>query len=59
MKKLCRILGKPHEGPRIRESFSDCGEEPGSLYASWKSNLAKAQLKEQLLKLLEEEGFKR
>lgn len=31
-KKLSQILGEPAEKPRIRESYSDCGEEAGSLF---------------------------
>ncbi len=59
VKKLNQILGEPYEGPRIRESFSDCGEEPGSLYVGWKSELTKDQLRKQIIQFLEKEGFKR
>lgn len=34
--RLKRVLGEPVEGPRVRSSHSDCGEETGSLVVSWK-----------------------
>ncbi len=56
IKKLCSLLGMPSEGPRTRMSYSDCGEEPGSLVVSWKSEKTAKEWTEGLMKLLEMEG---
>ncbi len=56
VKKLAKVLGEPVESPRIRESMSDCGEEAGALFTSWKGK-GTEKVKE-ILRLFEEEGFK-
>lgn len=59
VKKLCSVLGMPSEGPRTRVSYSDCGEEPGSLVVSWKSERTAKEWTEELVKLLKAEGYKK
>ncbi len=53
--KLIEALGEPEEPPRVRESFSDCGEEPGSLLVSWKGDLKKHEWIEKLAEVLKDE----
>ncbi len=57
MEVLRNTLGNPEDGPRVRESYSDCGEEPGSLFASWKGNATRESWKEAVLSALKKEGF--